>query len=158
MDRRDELLKKSWAGEILGRSFFAGLSAAMPDDERMWRLLTSLEETTGALVAPVAEKHGIGIDVPALEATGAGFAGSAAESGREALFKQTLEVVAEFLESYRELAALLADDEAWLGQELVEHEQALAYYIERELAGDQGGDTKVLEFLARHGADIPAGA
>lgn len=158
MDRRDELLKKSWEGEVLGRSFFAALIDAMPTDRRMWELLTALEETMGALVAPVAERHGIQIEPGPLDATGAEFARSAPESGRDALFKQTLDVVAEFLDSYRELTGLLAEDEVWIGRELVAHEEALAYYIERELAGEPGGEAKVVEFLDRHGAEIPAGA
>jgi hypothetical protein len=124
----------------------------------MWELLSALEATMGALVEPVAEKHGIEIDVAALDATGIAFAQTAPEAGREALFKQTLDVVAEFLDSYRELTGLLAEEEAWIGRELEAHEQALAYYIERELAGEAGGETKVVEFLARHGAVMPAGA
>ena len=158
MDRRDELLKKSWEGEVLGRSFFSALIDAMPTDRRMWELLTALEETMGALVAPVAERHGIQIEPAALELTGAEFARSSREGGREVLFKQTLEVVSDFLDSYRELTGLLVEDEMWIGRELVAHEEALAYYIERELAGEPGGEAKVVEFLDRHGAEIPAGA
>lgn len=158
MDRRDELLKKSWEGEVLGRSFFFALIDAMPTDRRMWELLTALEDTMCALVAPVAERHGIQIDPATLDATGAEFARSAPEDGREALFKETLEVVAAFLGYYRELTGLLADDEMWIGRELFAHEEALAHYIERELAGEPDGEAKVVEFLARHGAEIPAGA
>jgi len=158
MDRRDELLKKSWEGEVLGRSFFSALVEAMPADRRMWELLTALEETMGALIAPVAERHDIHIEPEVLDATGVEFARSAPEAGRDALFKQTLDVVSEFLDSYRELTGLLADDEIWIGRELIAHEEALAYYIESELAGEPGGDAKVVEFLGRHSAEIPAGA
>ena len=157
MDRRDELLKKSWEGEVLGHSFFSALIDAMPADHRMWELLTALEATTGALVAPVARSHGIEIDDAALVEGGTGFAQSAVDQGRDALFKQTLEVVADFMTSYQELTGLLAEDETWLGRELVAHEEALAHYIECELAGEPGGDAKVVEFLSRHGAEIPAG-
>lgn len=158
MDRRDELLKKSWEGEVLGRSFFAGLCEVMPDDRPMWELLTGLESTMEALVGPVGEKHGIQLDRAALEEAGSTATLTAPEGGRELLFKETLEVVAKYLILYRELTDLLPDDEAWIGRELIAHEQALAYYIAKELAGEPGGEAKVAEFLSRHGADIPAGA
>ena len=158
MDHRDELLKKSWEGEVLGRSFFAALSETMPADRRMWELLAALEDTMGALVAPVAESHGIGIDVPALEEGAVAFAASAPDRGRDTVLKQTLDVVVEYLEVYSELTGLLSDDEAWLGHELVKHEQALGYYMEHELTGEGGGEVKVIDFLTRHGAEIPAGA
>lgn len=158
MDHRDELLKKAWEGEVLGRSFFAALADTMPADRRMWELLAALEGTMGALVAPVAEGHGIGIDVPALEEGAVAFATSAPDRGRDAVLKQTLDVVQEYLQVYAELTGLLAEDEAWLGHELVNHEQALGYYLEHELTGQRGGEVKVLDFLARHGAEIPAGA
>ena len=158
MDRRDELLKKSWEGEVLGRSFFAALCDVMPEDRPMWGLLTELESTMETLVAPVAEKHGIEVDRAALEEAGSGAALTAPEAGREPLFKETLGVVAKYLTLYEELTDILPDDEAWIGRELIAHEQALAYYIAKELAGEPGGEAKVAEFLSRHGADIPAGA
>lgn len=157
MDRRDELLKKSWEGEILGRTFFAALDGPYPEDRRLWEMLTALETTMEALVAPVAQAHGLAVDAAALEASGRELAEGSA-GGRDELFKGTLTVVAEFLDIYRELTNLLPEDEAWLGDELVAHEQALASYIEHELEGRPGGEVRVVQFLERHGADLPAGA
>lgn len=158
MDHRDELLKKSWEGEVLGESFFAALTDVLPDDRAMWDLLTALESTMGGLVETVAVQHGIQIDSEALTASGKSFAEASPEGGRDILFGELLKVVSEFLEVYQELTGLLADDEAWLGSELVAHEQALAYYVEHELAGKGGGEAKVVEFLTRHGSEIPASA
>lgn len=158
MDHRDELLKKSWEGEVLGESFFEALVDVMPGDRAMWELLTALESTMGGLVEPVAVRHGIQIDSETLKASGKAFAQAPPEGGRGILFGELLKVVGEFLEVYRELTGLLAEDEAWLGRELVAHEQALAYYVEQELAGQGGGEAKVVDFLTRHGADIPARA
>lgn len=155
MDHRDELLKKSWEGEVLGESFFAVLTGVLPDDRGMWELLTVLESTMGGLVEPVASQHGIQIDSEALKASGKSFAEASAGGARDAIFQELLTVVGGFLETYQELTGLLADDEAWLGRELVAHEQALAYYVEHELAGQGGGEAKVVDFLTRHGTEIP---
>ena len=157
MDRQDELLKKSWEGEILGRSFFAALAGPYPDDRHMWSRLTALEATMEGLVAPVGQAHGLEVDPGALEASGKAFA-EGAGGGREELLKGTLGVVAEFLDVYRELTGLLPDDEAWVGRELVAHEEALAFYIEHELEGRPGGEEGVAQFLKRHGSELPATA
>ena len=157
MDRQDELLRKSWEGEILGRSFFAALTDPYPADQKMWSLLTALETTMEGLVAPVGRAHGLEVDQDAMEATGRELAAGSA-GGRDELFKGTLAVVAEFLDVYRELTGLLPEDEAWVGRELVAHEEALAFYIEHELEGPPGGDEQVAAFLKRHGAELPAGA
>ena len=157
MDRQDELLKKSWEGEILGRSFFAALAGPYPEDQKMWSLLAALEATMEGVVAPVGRAHGLEVDAAALEASGREFAAGSA-GGRDELFRGTLAVVAEFLDVYRELTGLLPEDEAWVGSELVAHEEALAFYIEHELEGRPGGDEQVAEFLKRHGADLPATA
>ncbi|HXS23440.1 MAG TPA: hypothetical protein VN719_04370 [Gemmatimonadales bacterium] len=158
MDHRDELLKNSWEGEVVGQSFFRALVEEMPSERPMWETLAELEGAMGGLVESVAVRHGLEIDRGALESTGISFAKSAPAGDRDALFKELLAVVAEFLKTYEELAGLLAGDEAWLGRELIAHEQALAFYVEQALAGEQGGDIKVLEFLGRHGSEIPAEA
>ena len=158
MDHRDELLKKSWEGEVVGQSFFRALAEEMPSDRPMWETLANLEGVMGELVESVAVQHELEIDLGALESTGISFAKSTPTGDRDVLFKELLAVVAEFLKTYEELAGLLAADEAWLGRELIAHEQALAFYVEHELAGEQGGDIKVLEFLGRHASGIPAEA
>lgn len=157
MDHRDELLKNSWEGEVVGQSFFRALAEEMPLERPMWETLADLEDTMGSLVESVAIRHGLAIDNETLESTGISFAKSA-PADKDALFTELLAVVAEFLKTYEELAGLLEEDEAWLGRELVAHEQALAFYVEHALAGESGGDVKVIEFLARHGAEITAEA
>jgi hypothetical protein len=158
MDRVDELLKKSWEGEVLGRSFFGGLAESFPDDRRMWNLLEALEATMESLIVPVAREHGLAVDAARLETSGNDYAQGAGAGGREDLFKGTLDVVSEYLQIYQELTAILPEDEAWLGHELIAHENALAYYMERALSGQDGGEDQVLDFLTRHGAEIPVRA
>jgi hypothetical protein len=150
MDERDELLTRAWEGEILGRSYFAGLARLLPGDAPMWDLMAALEETTEALVAPVGRAHGITVDADALRATGAQLAEQSSASRRVDILGGGLAVVAQYLPVYERLCELLDGDEAWLGRELVAHEQALAHLMDAELHGRPDGAAPIHAYLARH--------
>lgn len=150
--RRDELLKKSWEGEVGGEAFFGGLRHILPDDRATWEALTRLEATTRRLIDPVARGHGIEIDEEASAEAGASFAAGATPEARDGLLHATVDIANEFLGIYRELGDLLDADEAWLSDELVAHELALQHCINALLSGEDGGEKLIEEYLARHGA------
>lgn len=150
--RINELLRKSWEGEVLGEAFFAGMAKKLPDDKAEWDALTRLEATTRRLVEPVARAHGIEIDEAEAIKNGETFAAIATSETRDDLLKGTSQLAtSEFLPIYRELTDLLGPDEAWIGEELVTHELALVHCVEALLAGEADGDKLINEYLDRHG-------
>ncbi len=151
----NELLRKSWEGEILGRAFFSALVDLRPADERMWQLMAVLESTMEGLVEPVGAAHGVQVDVAALSDSAVDFARNTKGEPRDELLKTTLAIAVRGLPVYEELRPLLSEDEAWLADELVEHEQAFAHYVKAELAGTPGGEAPLVEFITRHGAGVP---
>jgi hypothetical protein len=155
---REELLKQAWEGEVVGEAFFAALVEHLPEDRRLWELLTALEATMGALVAPVAQAYGIEVEADTVSASAAEYAAKAPADGRDQTLKMTLAVASRALQGYQALAPLLPAEHAWLGDELISHEAALAAYVEAELEGRPGGEGALLEFLSRHGAEAPARA
>ena len=129
MADRDELLKKSWVGEILGRSVFETLVEVIPADVRMWELLAALERTTADVIEPVGRADGMEVDKTALARAGAELARAASEAGwgGRNVLTGGLTIVAECRAIYEKLGSLLAEDEAWLADELVAHKGVLAH-------------------------------
>jgi hypothetical protein len=156
MAERDDLLKKSWEGELLGRSFFESLAELMPADSAMWTLMATLEATVAGIIDPVGRAHGIALDEPLLVQSGIDFARAAAKAGREAILKGGLSIISEYLATYEELGTLLSADDAWLAPELIDHEHALGHYLQSELDGTTGGESLIIDFLARH--EVSAGS
>lgn len=151
--RRDELLKKSWEGEVGGEAFFGALRDVLPGERTAWDALTRLEATTRRLIEPRARGHGIEIDEETSARAGASFAEAATTAeARVSLLHATVGVANEFLGIYRELGGLLEPDEVWLSDELVAHELALQHCINALLSGDEDGEKLIDEYLARHGA------
>lgn len=153
MDHCDELLQKAWEGEILGRTFFSGLADAAPTDAPMWELMVALESATAAMIEPIAAAHGVVIDEHAQVVEGEALVAGSRDLSRDDLLAATLAVIPGFLEMYRELATVLPPEETWLGDELVEHEQALAEALDAALHDRPNGTTRVVAYLARRGID-----
>lgn len=157
MDERDELLRRSWEGEVLGEAFFASLTDVLPEDSAAWATLSRLEGAMAALIAPVAEAHAVHIDADAASASGRELAESLRATSRDDVLRGGLALVDnEFLPMYRRLGEILADSERWLGEELVAHEQALASCFSNMLAGEPRPAQAVEGFLARHATAAPA--
>ncbi|MHB8682167.1 MAG: hypothetical protein ACYDA2_08750 [Acidimicrobiales bacterium] len=157
MDERNELLERSWEGEIVGEAFFSRLADVQPADAGIWAVLARLEQTMGALIAPVARAHGVHVDTAVASKAGRDLADGLHDSTRDEILRGGLLVVEEFLALYRLLCGLLPETERELGDELVAHEQALAACFEAMLAGTPDPIAAVGAFLARHGAAAPAG-
>lgn len=156
MERRDELVRRSWETEVGGRAFFEALTDLLPEDRGMWELMAALEGTMASLAAGVAGAHGIEVDTAALEATGVELARALAAMGREEVLTSSIAIGAQGVPMYEELGTLLDEDEAWLTKELVAHVDAFTRYAEAELARTSGGDATLVAFLTRHGTEVPA--
>lgn len=154
MNRCDELLQKSWEGEIVGRTFFAGLAEAMPDDAPMWGVLVALETATEALIRPVATAHGLSVDETAVVESAYALVEGTRTAPRDEVLASTRAVIPGYLEMYRELEALLPNRETWLGAELAEHEQALEAAIDGFLRGDTDWHARIAAYLGRHGVAL----
>jgi hypothetical protein len=155
MDEREALLKKSWEGEVLGEALFVCLQDLLPEDRHLWTLLSVLEHTVGAMVAPVGVAHGVEIDEDAQRRAGAELAGAVQAGGRDQLLRSALEVVGEYVPLYERLRELLPEDDKWLGDELVTHERAFERLLEDALSDRPDAGAEVRAFLARHGAAVP---
>lgn len=142
-----ELLEQAWAGEALGAAYFEALEHSLPDQIATWTLLARLERTTGKLVEPVASAHGVTIDEAGAAATGAQF--GEASQDLATVIDGSLNVAAQYLGVYEELGKALPPDDAWLGTELVTHEQALVSCMEG-LRNGTDGTVAVRSFLHRH--------
>jgi len=149
----DRLLRSAWEGEVLGRSAFTALHDVLPDDASLWRRLALLETTMESMCERVGRAHGLTIDAATLEAAGAGSGAGTGPAQRDDTIRMVLGVAARALLGYRSLAGLLSAEDAWLGDELVAHEQALVADLEAALAGEAGGERLTLEFLERHGVE-----
>lgn len=152
MGECEDLLRRSWEGEVLGRHLFTDLCALLPDDRPVWELLAELETTMGELVAPVGRRHGLDIDEAAIERAASDLATAAQGGGRDTLMTSALAVVGEYVPMYERLRELLPEDERWLGDELVTHERAFEAYLRGALEGRPDAGSDIRTFLGRHEA------
>jgi hypothetical protein len=139
----DELWVDSYQGEVLGEALFGLLAERETDPGRRRYLeaLTLLERATRQLAEPVFERHDLDRGDSAASVTMAGeLADGVATLSWEEFLGSFEPVISQFLEKYRRLVTLAADeDDRRVAEAYVAHELALAASVRREL-GQEAGD------------------
>jgi hypothetical protein len=155
----EQLWVESYQGEVLGEALFGALADREGDPERRRQLqvLTRLEAATKELAEPVFEKRSIDRgDTAATLAQAAELAGAVAEISWEEFVGSIEPITVPFLEKYRQLVDLAADEEERsVAEKYVAHELALAAFARRAL-GKESGDPLELILALPHVAAFAA--
>jgi hypothetical protein len=143
-------LAECWAGEVSGLAYYEALGERFPEHRRDTEVLALVEKTTRDLIEAVARGYHVSIDHDEAERVGV----DAAQSGSDwrAALENALAFTPETLRMFQNLADVLPENEAALGQAVVEHERAQIALYESVVAGKPDDWSAIHAYLERHGA------
>ncbi|MEQ8692736.1 MAG: hypothetical protein RIC89_18115 [Pseudomonadales bacterium] len=140
MDRDDyiEGIHGAWLGERFGESFFTALAEKTPDSAMRpkWQRLAQLENVTGRKMAALLEAHGESATTSESTTVGDEVVGRYLDGSHLDAMLKLKEVIEKAIIRFDQLLALAPDEDVPAVQFLVQHEQALLTFVEREIAGD----------------------
>lgn len=148
-DNYIEGIRSAWLGEQLGEAFFKAM-ADRTDDQSMqaaWQTLAQLEHVTGKRMAAVLESHGESAIAQDSIEIGNDVVEQYAGVPHIDAMTHMKDVVEQALIRFDQLLAVAPESDVPDVQFLVQHEQALLTFVEREIAGDHEGALADVEQL-----------
>jgi uncharacterized membrane protein len=147
------ILKLAWEGEFFGVGLFEELTKMWPDHADEMTACATMEWFNTHYAEPFA--HDAGMHVTLAEAEKLGREGAAlARHYRtfDGIAKGTIEETAEVDPLFKQLIKGADTPELKaLGEDLLEHENAMRDWMQSELDGKSDGAAKVFAYLERHG-------
>ncbi len=148
-----EGIRSAWLGEQFGEVFFNALAARTDDPllQARWQTLARLEQVTGAKMAAVLERHGEQAATDeAIEISDEVLAQYTSASHADSM-RRMKDVVEQAIARFDQLLAVAPEEDVPEVRFLVQHEQALLTFAERELADDGGQALAEVERLLENG-------
>ena len=144
-----EGIRSAWLGERLGEVFFRAM-ANRTDDQSMqtaWRTLAQLENVTGKRMAAVLETYGETVTADGTIEVGDDIIQQYTGVPHLDAMKHMKDVVEQALVRFDQLLAVAPESDVPQVRFLVQHEQALLTFVEREIAGDRANALADVEQL-----------
>jgi rubrerythrin len=145
-----EALAECWAAEVSGVAYYEALAERFPEHRQEAGALALVEKTMRDLIESVARKYEVSIDDGAAERIGVDVAQFGSE-WREVL-SNALAYTPDTLRMYTNLADVLPEQYAALGQAVIEHERAQIVLFESAVADKPDDWSAIDAFLTSHGA------
>ena len=143
-----EGIHSAWLGEQFGEVFFAAL-AERTDDAAMrskWQRLAQLENVTGKRMAAVLESYGQSPTAGDIEVGDDVLSRYTDVSHHDAMLGMK-DIVDRAIIHFDQLLAVAPDEDVPAVQFLVQHEQALQTFVEREISGDAANSLEDVDRL-----------
>ncbi|NKB98836.1 MAG: hypothetical protein GKR90_10135 [Pseudomonadales bacterium] len=131
-------IRGAWLGELLGEAFFTAL-AERTDDESMraaWRTLAELENVTGKKMAKLLEVNGEAAVTEESIEINEEILDQYTKGNHLDSMQRLKDVVAKAIVRFDQLLAIAPESDIQSVQFLVQHEQALQTFADREISGD----------------------
>ena len=151
MERDDYLegIRGAWLGEQFGEVFFQAL-AERAEEETMrskWQTLARLENVTGNRMASLLEAHGEAATTDEAIEVGDELVARYADVPHLDSMLHMKDVVEKAIVRFDQLLAVAPEADVAAVQFLVDHEQALLTFVEREIAGEGARSLEAAEAL-----------
>jgi rubrerythrin len=141
-------LSECWAAEVSGVSYYAALGERFPEHRQDFDVLALVEATTRDLIEAVARRHGVSIDQYEAKRIGVEVAQLGNDWGE--VLENALAYTPDTLRMYTNLADVLPEEEARLGQAVIEHERAQIVLFECAATGRADDWSAIDAFLDQH--------
>ena len=145
-------IHSAWLGEQFGEVFFSALADRALDDTMRdkWQRLAQLENVTGKRMAGILEAYGQAPTAGDIEVGDDILSRYTNVSHHDAMLGMR-DVVEKAIIHFDQLLAVAPEQDVPQVQFLVQHEQALLTFVERELAGDGGNALEAVDALLADG-------
>lgn len=148
---RAALLRRAYEGEVIGCAMYQALmkTAADPNSAAL-QLLYDLERITADALRPLIRRHQVEVSETAATKEGRRLAQSLAARPWKEMWQETISLAEDYLTDFHRLVDALEDDEAAIGQQVLEHEEALIAFAHREIDGAPDATAPLHDYLQRY--------
>lgn len=149
--RRAALLRRAFEGEIIGCAMYDRMigDPAYPKKDAL-RLLYVVERMTADALEPLIVRHGVTVTEESAASEGRQLADALAGRPWKDMWTEVTRLADDYLTDFRRLATLLEGDDAVIGVQVVEHEEALIAFAQREIADDPDALAPLQDYRRRY--------
>ncbi|MEM7015766.1 MAG: hypothetical protein AAF512_00335 [Pseudomonadota bacterium] len=130
-------IHRAWLGEVYGQAFFESVANNTNDPERAetWKLLAHLEEVTGRRMLTLVEANSLSAELPESLEQMVEMGVAYAKMPHQQAMQEMKPTIDSAVERYEALLDVAPEHEQTAVQFLVDHERALASFVDSELSG-----------------------
>lgn len=148
---RAKLLRRAYEGETIGCAMYQAMI-----DERSFtekdalRRLYVIERVTADALKPLLHRYEVTVDEEAALAEGRRLAAGLQGSPWKQMWIEVTQLADDYLVDFKHLAEVLDGDEAAIGRQVVEHEEALLAFARAEVHDQPHAQAPLTEYLRRY--------
>ncbi len=144
-----EGIKSAWLGEQMGEAFFSGMAERTSDESlrSAWQTLARLEHVTGNRMAELLETYGEAPSGDGTYGVGEEILSQYLDTPHMESMARMKDVVEKAIVRFDQLLAVAPEADVPAVQFLVQHEEALLSFVEKEIAGDREHSLEAAEKL-----------
>lgn len=149
--QRAALLQRAFEGEIIGCALYDRMigDPAYPKKDAL-ELLYAIERMTADALEPLIVRYDVAVSEESATREGRQVAEALAGRPWKDMWTEVTRLADDYLTDFRCLADLLDGDEAAVGVQVVEHEEALIAFAHREIADDPDALAPLRDYRRRY--------
>lgn len=131
---RAALLRRAYEGEIIGCAMYEQMIAdpSYTNTEAL-QLLYDIERVTADALKPLVIRYAVPVTEDEAEREGRRIADTLAGQPWKSMWAEVIRLADDYLTDFKRLAAVLDGDDAAVGRQVVQHEEALIEFAHREI-------------------------
>lgn len=151
---RARLLRRAYEGEIIGCAMYDHMAKnpAYPKKDAL-HLLYTVERVTADALEPLISRYDVAVDEQSATREGHRLADELAGRPWKEMWAEVTRLADDYLADFRRLAAILEGDEAGIGIQVVEHEEALIAFARREIDDDPEALEPLRDYYRRYASN-----
>lgn len=155
-DERAALLRRAYEGELIGCAMYQQMvnNPAYSNTEAL-QLLYDIERITADALQPLIVRHALTVSQADAAREGRRIADSLVEKPWKNMWAEVVQLADEYLTDFKRLAAVLEGEEATIGRQVVEHEEALIEFAHCEIKDSADALAPLLNYHRRYAAQQP---
>jgi hypothetical protein len=148
---RDALLRRAYEGEIIGCAMYDRMISdpAYPKKDAL-HLLYVVERITADALEPLIKRYDVAVDDESATREGHQLAATLSGQPWKHMWAEVIRLADDYLKDFRRLADVLDGDDAAVGRQVVEHEEALIAFADREITNALDALAPLEEYRRRY--------
>ncbi|OMB79430.1 hypothetical protein [Mycolicibacterium conceptionense] len=155
-NERAALLRRAYEGELIGCAMYQQMvDGRSHSNTEVLQLLYEIERITADALQPLIVRHALTVSEAEAEREGRRIADSLAGKPWKSMWAEVIQLADEYLTDFKRLTAVLEGEEAAVGRQVVEHEEALIEFAHGEIKGSADALAPLWAYHRRYAAQQP---
>lgn len=148
---RATLLRRAYEGETIGCAMYQAMidDPSFTEKEALRRLYV-IERVTADALKPLVDRYQVTVDEEAALAEGRRLAAGLHGSPWKQMWIEVTRLADDYLVDFKHLAEVLDGDDAAVGRQVVEHEEALLAFARAEVDDEPDAQAPLTDYLRRY--------